>query len=264
MVRGPGARAAGWALAGTLASALLYGVAAMALASERQAQVVILDLGALPPAALSVAAVAEAAPELVDAAPLAPTEPDLPEEVPEVPQGGEAPRLTAASQVTLPVPETPVSADLAVPPPEKEPEPKAEEPKPKPKSKSRSKPAPDRKAEPEKPTETNAETASAAPATAPSIETKAKKGGAMSPAAYAKTVMKKVRATKKRTGAGKGMAVVGFSIAADGSLAGITLVQGSGNAALDKVALDHIRRSAPFPSPPEGAGRNYSFEFIGK
>jgi protein TonB len=33
---------------------------------------------------------------------------------------------------------------------------------------------------------------------------------------------------------------------------------------LDKIALDHIRRAAPFPAPPEGADRTYSTEFVGK
>jgi hypothetical protein len=47
IVRAPNARAAGWALAGVAATALLGG-AVMALAAERQAPVLVLDLGALP------------------------------------------------------------------------------------------------------------------------------------------------------------------------------------------------------------------------
>lgn len=74
--------------------------------------------------------------------------------------------------------------------------------------------------------------------------------------------MKKVRATKRKTGAGRGTVVVGFSIAPDGSLAGVQVLQGSGNAALDRIATDHIRRAAPFPVPPEGAETGYSFEFV--
>ena len=53
-------------------------------------------------------------------------------------------------------------------------------------------------------------------------------------------------------------------IAADGSLAGVSLAQSSGNAALDKIALDHIRRSAPFPAPPEGVKPTYAWTFVGK
>jgi protein TonB len=57
---------------------------------------------------------------------------------------------------------------------------------------------------------------------------------------------------------------VGFSIGKDGSLAGVQVLQGSGNARLDKMALEHIRRSAPFPPPPEGAKRDYAWEFEGR
>ena len=82
--------------------------------------------------------------------------------------------------------------------------------------------------------------------------------------AYAKAVMKKVRATKKQAGAGKGVVVIGFVVAGDGGLADVKILQGSGNAALDRIALDHIRRAAPFPPPPEAAGRSFAFEFVGK
>jgi periplasmic protein TonB len=45
----------------------------------------------------------------------------------------------------------------------------------------------------------------------------------------------------------------------------VQVLQTSGNAALDRIAMDHIRRSAPFPAPPPTAtGRGYSFEFVGK
>ncbi len=76
--------------------------------------------------------------------------------------------------------------------------------------------------------------------------------------------MKKVRGTKKKKGVGRGSVTVGFTVAKDGGLASVKVLQTSGNADLDQVALDHIRRSAPFPPPPEGAGRSFSFEFIGK
>jgi protein TonB len=76
--------------------------------------------------------------------------------------------------------------------------------------------------------------------------------------------MRKVRATRRASGAGRGTVVVGFTIARDGSLAGVQVLRSSGNAALDRIAADHIRRSAPFPPPPEGAGRSYSFEFVGR
>ena len=56
--RGPAPRTAGWVLAGTAATALLCGAAAVALAAEWQEPVLFVDLGALPPSAPAVAAVA--------------------------------------------------------------------------------------------------------------------------------------------------------------------------------------------------------------
>ena len=77
-------------------------------------------------------------------------------------------------------------------------------------------------------------------------------------------MLKKVHAVRKKGGAGKGIVVVGFTVAADGGLAGVQILKPSGNAALDQTALGHIRRAAPFPAPPEGVGRSFSFEFVGK
>jgi len=263
IVRAPNARTVGWTLAGVAAGALLGG-AVMALAAERQAPVLILDLGVLPPVAPAVAAVAEAAPRVADEAPAAPDEPALDEATPTLPKADATPDLAAAAPVALPVPETPVAADMALPSPPKKPEPRKETAEKKPTEAPKSKPKKKKKEKAaDKPKET-AEKAVTAAASAPEAGSKTKGGGAVSPAAYAKAVMKKVRSTKKKSGAGKGTVVVGFTIAADGSLAGVKLLKGSGNAALDKIALDHIRRSAPFPVPPDSAGRSYSFEFVGK
>jgi protein TonB len=172
-----------------------------------------------------------------------------------------APQMVAAAPVVLPVPEGPVTADLALPPPPEKPKPKTEKVEETPVEKPKS--APDKKKAADKPKETTEKVVSAPAASAPKAGSQTK-GGAVSPAVYARAVMKKVRSTKKTSGAGKGTVVVGFTIAADGGLAGVRLLHGSGNAALDKIALDHIRRAVPFPMPPEGAGRSYSFEFVGK
>jgi protein TonB len=72
-------------------------------------------------------------------------------------------------------------------------------------------------------------------------------------------VLKRVRKTKRRIGVGKGTVPVGFTIATDGSLAAVQVVKSSGNA-----ALDHIRRSAPFPQLPPGAKAACSFEVVVK
>ena len=254
----PNARAVGWAMAGAAAVALLCGAAAVALAAERQAPVLFLDLGAMPPAAAAVAAIAETAPQVTEATPLAPAEPEMPEAAPDLPQADTAPKLAAAAPLVVPVPELPVQADLALPRPEKrEAEVKKVTATAKPKPKSKPEPEPEQKT-------VKAGAPSLASNASASMAGSKTKGGAVSPAAYAKAVLKKVRAAKKKTGAGKGSVVVGFTIGKDGSLAGVKVLQSSGNDSLDKIALDHIRRSAPFPAPPEGAKRSYSFEFVGK
>jgi periplasmic protein TonB len=61
-----------------------------------------------------------------------------------------------------------------------------------------------------------------------------------------------------------GVVVVGFTVAKTGGLAGVTVLRSSGNAVLDQIALDHIRRAAPFAIPPAGVGRSFSFEFVGR
>ncbi len=59
-----------------------------------------------------------------------------------------------------------------------------------------------------------------------------------------------------------GEAHVTFTVAADGSVSRIALSRSSGNAALDDAALAAVRRAAPFPPIPEGAGRSsWTFSF---
>lgn len=267
MIAPRGRRLAGWALAGAGAVALLAGAAALALAADRPPPVLILDLGQLPPTAPSIAAVAEAAPTVVSAPPL----PETPEDVIEktaLPAPIASPEPTATAGVSLPAPDVAISTDIALPPPPDAPEPVSTRPRPRPEHLA------DRaveEAEPvEKPpvrekTATTAETsAGAAGAKATSPATKAKTGGTMSPAAYAKAVLKKVHATRKKPGAGRGTVVIGFTLAPDGALVSAKVLQGSGSESLDQIALDHIRRSAPFPPAPDGAGRSFSFEFVGR
>lgn len=48
---------------------------------------------------------------------------------------------------------------------------------------------------------------------------------------------------------------VAFTVSANGALGGLRIARSSGSAALDKAALDAVRRAAPFPPIPDGAGR---------
>lgn len=85
-------------------------------------------------------------------------------------------------------------------------------------------------------------------------------GAAAPPARYAAAVIRKIRAVPQQRGSGRGTALVGFEIAPGGGLARVTILRSSGSAPLDAAALDHIRRAAPFPPPPETPAR-FSFEF---
>lgn len=261
----------GWLGAATTAAALLTGAAELAITALPPPPV-MLDLGQQPPAAPAIAAIAEAAPQVVDEAP-ALERPPAPIEQTPPPAAMEAP--AAASPISLPKPQVLSQSDLAIPAQDSLPKPAGPQKQAtseKPKKQPDPKPAkPEAKDKPQKPKEKIAEakpgkkTAIPAAPAAPQKGQKTKGGAAkVSPAAYAKAVMKRVRATKKKSGAGKGVVVVGFTVAKNGGLAGVKVIRSSGNAALDQIAVSHIQRSAPFPAPPEGAGRSFSFEFVGK
>lgn len=276
----PATRLAGWLGAGVMATGLVGGAAAFALSVERRAEVLYLDLALAPPSAPSLAAVAEAAPVTSSVAPAALDAPAEADVAPPLPRSATAsdmiPSRAIASPMRLPAMETPFVADLAMQPPKVEPD-LTPDPVANPKTRPRPRPTPTAKAEPSPegakvksgqvpvakataPAEP-APPASAARASAP--EAKAK-GGSLSPATYAKAVLKKVRSTRKAASVGKGKVVVGFTVAPDGGLATIKVLKSSGNATLDKVAMDHIRRSLPFPTPPADLEqRSYSFEFVG-
>jgi periplasmic protein TonB len=89
-------------------------------------------------------------------------------------------------------------------------------------------------------------------------------GGAAASASYGRAVLGKINRTRKQRAPSRGRTVVGFSISEGGALASVRVIQSSGSPDLDQVALDHIRRAAPFPKPPAGAQRQFSFEFVGR
>jgi protein TonB len=277
--RKPGRGAAlGWSASASVVALALSGLAALAMAAAPSGESLGEDVVQvlLLPSAPAIAAQNEPAPEVAAAAPSAPEPPAEDEVAPDL-----TPAETTAPTRPYPAPTLPdlqddvaTKADL---PPTKPaelaeadaPETPAAEPvtKPKPKADKPPKDAPkDAPGDLPKPKKTKTASADAASeAAAPKAAAAESAGsGAKATANYGSAVMKKIRKTKKQRAPAKGTVVVGFAIAADGGLASVKVLQSSGSSELDQVALDHIRRSAPFPQPPPGADRKFSFEFVGK
>lgn len=89
-------------------------------------------------------------------------------------------------------------------------------------------------------------------------------GGQAAAAAYPQEVLRQITRLRPERTRARGTVVVRFAIAGSGALADVAVAQSSGSAALDGLALDHIRRAAPFPPPPPGAQTTFSFEFAGR
>lgn len=81
---------------------------------------------------------------------------------------------------------------------------------------------------------------------------------------YGNEVMRRIQRTRQERAPARGVAVVAFRIAASGQLAAVSIAQSSGNAELDAIALNHIRRAAPFPPPPQGARTSFSVQIGGR
>lgn len=81
---------------------------------------------------------------------------------------------------------------------------------------------------------------------------------------YPGDVLRRIQRTRQARSPARGQVLVAFSVANNGSLASVSVTRSSGHAGLDQTAVDHIRRSAPFPPPPSGAQRQFSFEFVGR
>ena len=74
---------------------------------------------------------------------------------------------------------------------------------------------------------------------------------------YKGIVQRKLERAKKRGSApGKGIVTVGFTINGDGSVSGLRIKKSSGKPALDKAALDVVRKASPFPAIPAEEGRS--------
>ncbi|MCD9149126.1 TonB family protein [Pseudophaeobacter flagellatus] len=80
---------------------------------------------------------------------------------------------------------------------------------------------------------------------------------------YPGLVMRRIQRAKRRATV-RGVAMVRFRIGAGGGLAGLSLARSSGSDKLDRIALDQVRRAAPFPPPPVGARTSFTVRIKGK
>lgn len=70
---------------------------------------------------------------------------------------------------------------------------------------------------------------------------------------YGTSVRAKVaRNTPKHSGRGGRVTVIQLKVSPSGSIASVRVLRSSGDATLDQKALADVRRSAPFPPPPQG------------
>lgn len=87
---------------------------------------------------------------------------------------------------------------------------------------------------------------------------KTKAAGNAKASNYPGLVYRKIQRTRQKRVGGRGSVRIRFSISSNGRLAGISVARSSGSSKVDKAALAHIRRSAPFPTPPKGARRSFT------
>ncbi|WP_380058822.1 TonB family protein (plasmid) [Falsihalocynthiibacter sp. SS001] len=99
---------------------------------------------------------------------------------------------------------------------------------------------------------TGAKSATAAEANkAPKSTAKQVGNGAMK--SYQSDVLRQIARVPKRRAGARGDALVGISITPNGAISAALIVQSSGHAAIDKLAVAQIKRAAPFKPTPTGA-----------
>lgn len=101
----------------------------------------------------------------------------------------------------------------------------------------------------EAPTPAEAEPAPAAPAPAVPIPAAAP-GQGSDLREYSAEIWRRILSGKPDRARYPGEVAIRFVIAADGGLAGMVVERSSGVPALDTLALEIVRRAAPFPAPP--------------
>ena len=82
---------------------------------------------------------------------------------------------------------------------------------------------------------------------------KSRQSGNAAASNYPGKVYARIARTRQKNSGGRGVAHVSFSVSSSGRAVGISIARSSGNARIDRAALAHVKRAAPFPKPPPGA-----------
>ncbi len=195
-------------------------------------------------AAAAPAEASQATPQPVDTPP--PT-PDPPVQPPPV----QPPPPIADPPPPPPPPPSEASPDVPAPPPPVEPAPEPKPPEP---------------SEPPRPVAppveaTQASAASAASAAAEDAAPAVRKLAAARETTWRGRLVPHLNRYRRfPPGVGSGTVRVGFTIDGDGRVTAVSIVTGSGDAALDDAARALVQRASPFPAPPAGVtGHGLSF-----
>jgi protein TonB len=78
---------------------------------------------------------------------------------------------------------------------------------------------------------------------------------------YGNVVRRRISRTRRERTRGRGLAVVSFRIGPSGQLSAVGISRSSGDQTIDQLAINHMRRAAPFPPPPPGARTSFSIEY---
>lgn len=81
---------------------------------------------------------------------------------------------------------------------------------------------------------------------------------------YDGLIWRKLSRTRRLRSRARGEATVRFHIQASGMPTRILIERSSGIPAVDQAAIEHIRRAAPFPPPPNGARRDFGYIYTGR
>ncbi len=81
---------------------------------------------------------------------------------------------------------------------------------------------------------------------------------------YAGLVMRHLSRFRRPRASGPGSAFVTFTLSGDGGITGIEVSRSSGSRKFDREALRFTERAAPFPAPPQEAGRTFTVKIEGR